>query len=195
VNSEKHAARGGLSQTALEDFIGESLSVRQIGARTGFSTTAVKYWLAKYGLSTQAGVRRADGRRAKRDGRVAAEMHCGEHGLTEFWLEGRGAYRCLACRRERVAKRRRHVKEILVQEAGGACVLCGYDRCVSALHFHHLDPATKSFGLGAQGVTRSLEAMRAEAAKCVLVCANCHAEVGADLTTIEEGADKVVASG
>ena len=34
------------------------------------------------------------------------------------------------------------------------------------------------------GVARSLETARAEAAKCVLVCANCHAEIEAGLATI-----------
>jgi hypothetical protein len=66
---------------------------------------------------------------------------------------------------------------MIVEEAGGACVICGYDRFPGALQFHHLDPATKSFALGLRGVTRSLERVRAEARKCVLLCANCHAEV------------------
>jgi len=48
---------------------------------------------------------------------------------------------------------------------------------VAALHFHHVDPSCKSFHLSMQGVARSLKAARAEMAKCVLLCANCHAEV------------------
>jgi hypothetical protein len=31
-----------------------------------------------------------------------------------------------------------------------------------------------------RGITRSLARLRAEAAKCVLLCANCHAEVEAE---------------
>jgi hypothetical protein len=69
------------------------------------------------------------------------------------------------------------VKEILVAEAGGKCASCGYARHPAALQFHHLDPATKSFGLGVRGITRSIARLREEAAKCVLLCANCHAEV------------------
>jgi hypothetical protein len=64
-------------------------------------------------------------------------------------------------------------------EAGGACVACGYDRCMAALQFHHLRPDEKQFSLGRKGVARSLEKARAEARKCVLLCANCHAEVEA----------------
>lgn len=69
-------------------------------------------------------------------------------------------------------------------EAGGACRQCGYDRSAAALHFHHLDPSTKAFSIAAAGMTRSLERARAESAKCVLLCANCHAEVEAGVTEL-----------
>jgi hypothetical protein len=69
------------------------------------------------------------------------------------------------------------VKLQLIEEAGGRCVLCGYDRCAGALQFHHVDPAEKAFGISGQGVPRALDRARAEATKCVLLCANCHAEV------------------
>jgi hypothetical protein len=72
------------------------------------------------------------------------------------------------------------VKAILVAEAGGGCSRCGYARSVAALHFHHVDPRTKAFSLSFAGVTRSIAAARKEAAKCVLLCANCHAEVEAE---------------
>ncbi|HXG75814.1 MAG TPA: hypothetical protein VNJ53_04530 [Gaiellaceae bacterium] len=76
-----------------------------------------------------------------------------------------------------MTRRRRKVKEILVREAGGCCSLCGYDRYVGALGFHHLDPEVKRFGLSHMGISRSLDRARAEAQKCALLCANCHAEV------------------
>jgi DNA-directed RNA polymerase subunit RPC12/RpoP len=103
-------------------------------------------------------------------------MVCRRHGSTDFWLDNRGIYRCLRCRSEAVARRRR-LKEILVSEAGGRCTICGYDRYVGALQFHHRDSAEKRFGVGERGLTRWLAAVRAEVAKCVLLCANCHAEV------------------
>jgi hypothetical protein len=99
-------------------------------------------------------------------------------------LEGRGYYRCTRCRMERVSRRRRQIKEVLVAEAGGRCVLCGYDRCIGALHFHHVDPAAKSFAIARRGHTRSLARAREEARKCVLVCANCHAEIEAGAATL-----------
>ncbi|MEA2179365.1 MAG: hypothetical protein QOG77_2662 [Solirubrobacteraceae bacterium] len=86
----------------------------------------------------------------------------------------------MRCQSEQVIERRRRLRAQLVAEAGGACVLCGYHRYVGALHFHHVDPSTKRFQLGG-GATRSLERNRREAAKCVLLCSNCHAEVEAGL--------------
>lgn len=103
-------------------------------------------------------------------------------------LEGRGSYRCARCRAERVSEWRRRLKRRLIEEAGGACQLCGYDACAAALQFHHLDRSEKSFAISHQGVARSLERARAEARKCALLCANCHAEVEAGFRSISEAA-------
>ena len=78
---------------------------------------------------------------------------------------------------EAVTTYRRSVKRRLVEEAGGSCRLCGYDRCIAALEFHHIDPSTKRFSLSLKGVARAFETVREEAAKCVLLCSNCHSEV------------------
>jgi hypothetical protein len=115
---------------------------------------------------------------------------CREHGWAEFVRTGaKGRYRCKRCNSEAVAARRRRIKEILVAEAGGGCLLCGFDAYVGALQFHHREPAEKAFSLSRQGVARSLAAARAEARKCVLLCANCHAMVEAGLLFVPPLAD------
>jgi hypothetical protein len=84
------------------------------------------------------------------------------------------------------------VKATLVSEAGGACQLCGYSRWIGALQFHHVDPAEKEFHIALRGVARSLARARAEAQKCVLLCANCHAEVeGGGVTLPVELASRI----
>ncbi len=102
-------------------------------------------------------------------------------------LEGRGYYRCKKCRQQRVIDWRRRAKQLLISEAGGCCRLCGYNRYSGALHFHHLNPEEKEFGLARRGFTRSIEKMRAEAAKCVLLCSNCHAEIEAGIAKLPSG--------
>jgi hypothetical protein len=77
-----------------------------------------------------------------------------------------------------VQANRRKNKERLVQLHGGKCIRCGYSKSLAALVFHHTDN-NKEFGIGAKGHTRSFDKLVAEAAKCELLCANCHAETHA----------------
>jgi hypothetical protein len=56
------------------------------------------------------------------------------------------------------------------------------DRCVVSLTFHHVDPELKSFPMSMH-TTKSLASYREELEKCVLVCANCHGEIEAQLIT------------
>ena len=178
VNRSRHAARGGIPRDVLERLVDEGLSMRKIAERVEMSQSTVRHWLRHYGLRTKPGAR-PTGDRATDPARRTLE--CPRHGNTEFWLEKRGSYRCLRCRSEAVSKRRRRLKAILVADSGGRCELCGYDRCVAALHFHHRDGHTKAFGLAERGYTRSLEIVRREAAKCMLLCSNCHAEMEAGM--------------
>jgi len=64
---------------------------------------------------------------------------------------------------------------------GGKCCKCGYDKCVGALEFHHINPDEKEFGPGHNGHTRSWKRVKKELDKCILVCANCHREIHAEL--------------
>ena len=79
-----------------------------------------------------------------------------------------------------MTRRHQKVRRILREEAGGCCAVCGYERSPINLHFHHVDPATKSFAVNS-ATGKALATLRAEAAKCVLVCANCHGEIEAGL--------------
>ena len=99
-------------------------------------------------------------------------------------IEGRGYYRCKPCRADRVTRRRRKVKAVLVEEAGGRCSLCGYGRYVGALEFHHIDPTEKRLTVSTNGAALAMDIVRAEAAKCLLLCSNCHAEVEGGFTSL-----------
>lgn len=106
---------------------------------------------------------------------------CERHGRTEFAFYSRGPgkgrkWSCKRCVGEAVTRRKQKLKRMLVDEAGGCCAVCGYDRCIVNLTFHHVDPTTKSFAMS-MAVGRSIAAFLEEAKKCVLVCANCHGEI------------------
>lgn len=70
--------------------------------------------------------------------------------------------------------RRRTLKQKLVELAGGKCVICGYNKCLAALDFHHKDPTIKEFTISRN---RSVEETIKESKKCMLVCSNCHCEL------------------
>lgn len=108
--------------------------------------------------------------------------NCKVHGLTPFVYRPQDdRWRCKKCTVEAVQKRRDKIKELAVQYKGGKCELCGYNKCVAALDFHHLDPAEKDFGIGAKGYTRSWSRVKQELDKCIMVCSNCHREIHAGL--------------
>jgi len=181
----KHAPKGGLPRPELEELVsaGETLAV--IADYFGVSIRSVRYWIERHGLPDPRSQRRSELDRAVEEGRRWLFRECQKHGWTLFVVENSGRARCRKCRMERVAAWRRRAKATLVAEAGGSCRLCGYDKCLAALQFHHLDPREKSFALSLCGVTRSIEVLRREAAKCVLLCANCHAEVEAGYTELK----------
>ena len=156
--------------------------MREIGAALDRSIATVRYWLRCWEIP------RRDARRTRVDPATAPRetmRACSRHGRAVYRLDARGTYRCVLCSQEQVAARRRRIKQILVEEAGGCCAACGYDKMPAALHFHHLDPSTKEFGLSSRGLTRSLDRAREEANKCVLLCGNCHAEVEGGVRVLE----------
>lgn len=180
----QHSPRGGIGREALAALTAKGLTLSEIAGRFGVSQTTVRYWIQQYGLTKPVAVRRAAAERALAAGRRTVDGECKKHGPTQFVIENSGRVRCRRCRVEAVSNWRRRAKAKLVAEAGGRCVLCGYDRCVAALQFHHTDPGKKEFALSNAGVPRSIDVLREEASKCMLLCGNCHAEVEAGVATI-----------
>jgi hypothetical protein len=173
--------RGRLEYEELERMVESGASIAQIAQAVDRSKATVRHWLREYGLVTRRARERREGTSGNAGRPDLIVRECSRHGLTKFKLRSEGGYRCLKCRAEAVSRRRRRVKRTLVEEAGGACRVCGYARCIAALEFHHVEPGEKRFALSHRGVARSLAKARTEASKCVLLCANCHAEVEAGM--------------
>jgi hypothetical protein len=114
---------------------------------------------------------------------------CKHHGESEYTKDPSGSWRCKRCRVDAVRKRRNKLKLLAVEYKGGKCKRCGYNKCTRALEFHHLDPNEKDFGITAKGFTRSWEKTKIELDKCIMLCANCHAEEHDGVYPIGKGAD------
>lgn len=69
-------------------------------------------------------------------------------------------------------------KARLIKMKKGCCEFCGYYKNQSALCFHHINPAIKSFPLDIRHCSNnSWDKLVTEAEKCQLLCLNCHAEL------------------
>lgn len=109
---------------------------------------------------------------------------CKKHGNTlfkQYFYDNSIHWKCMKCQSEYVQKRRDHIKLLALAYKGNRCQCCGYNKCVSALEFHHINPEQKDFAIGSRGYTRSWNKVKTELDKCVLVCSNCHREIHSNL--------------
>ena len=96
---------------------------------------------------------------------------CGEEEPKNFWPKMKTT--CRKCHGKDIAKRLADAREFAIEYKGGKCEHCGYNKCRSALEFHHKDPTQKD-PQGLRAIKK--ERLIAEVDKCILLCANCHRE-------------------
>lgn len=76
---------------------------------------------------------------------------------------------------------RKRTKKRIVEAFDGKCCICGYDKCLSSLALHHLDPSEKELAISGWRATPTIWGKIVnEMRKCVLVCHNCHNEIHDD---------------
>lgn len=121
----RFAPRGAPDETLVRELVSTGATLHEMAEQADRSVATIRFWLQKWGLSTIS----RSARVSRAEASPIVERLCQRHGLTPFRLEGRGYYRCMRCRQERVSNWRRKVKRTLMREAGGKCACCGYDRC------------------------------------------------------------------
>lgn len=183
----KYAPRGGLTREQLEPLLDTGLTLREIAAELDRSVSTVRHWLKRLDLAAGIPRRRAKALAALESGHNRFTYTCRHHGEVDFLVFAGGRSRCSKCNSEHVSRRRQRTKATLAAERGGRCALCGYDRYLGALQFHHRDRESKKFAISSGGFTRGLERAREEARKCTLLCANCHAEVEGGFASLGPG--------
>lgn len=81
---------------------------------------------------------------------------------------------------ESVKRCQRRKKQTIVDLFGGECCICGYNKCLSALEFHHLEKNEKEEEPAYIIMRWSFKRSKKELEKCILVCSNCHREIHAE---------------
>jgi|SRR5882724_3983328 len=106
--------------------------------------------------------------------------------LSEFFvkIKSRNIYYsgCKTCLNIKRKLARNLLKQKAVQYKGGKCQICGYDKYVGALTFHHVNPKEKEFQISQ--MDNNFNSIKLELDKCLLACANCHAEIHGNITKI-----------
>lgn len=90
---------------------------------------------------------------------------------------GKKRCECKKCWNEITKNNLKRIKQMMVDDNGGKCSICGYSKCLKALEFHHLDPSQKEISLTSKHVKSYSEKVKRELKKCILLCANCHREL------------------
>lgn len=165
---------------ALQKLCKQGKSHREIAAVLGVSATTVGWWLHAYKLRSVNGTNTRSTKKPKC-------KVCGTTNPKKFYY-GRKS-KCKRCwskshtlafsqpRRERRAM----LKYAAVQAKGGCCQICGYRGNLAALQFHHPNKDEKHEGWhllfrSASASSKHARVLAKELQKCILLCANCHAE-------------------
>lgn len=151
-----------MEKSTLETLIAQGLSSRDMAQKLTTSQTNIRYWLKKYGLDISI----------KKGPEFFCDK-CGENDPTRFY---RVRGRCKNCHNKGQIERFRECKRKAVEYKGGCCQVCGYNKCLAALDFHHQDPKQKD-PHWRQMRNWKFDRLKEELDKCILVCSRCHAEI------------------
>lgn len=78
------------------------------------------------------------------------------------------------------------MKDIILNHFGKyECTSCGYNKCIRAIEFHHMDTTEKEVEVS-QMNSYSKERIVSELEKCLMLCANCHREIHEGLIDKDE---------
>jgi hypothetical protein len=149
----------------IEDLIRENLSIQEIADRTGKTFSQIRYMLKKLNLKTT--------KTTFSERNISHLCSCGESNPAMFY--GHRKTVCKKCHLKVTGQRQIDNKSFAVKYKGGKCEFCGYNKSQAALHFHHIDPINKDKDFE-RSMSWSRQRIIDELDKCLLLCANCHAE-------------------
>ena len=160
-----------MDKMLLENYVNEGFTGREIAIRMNCGQTNVRHWLKKYGLKTI---------RSNKDTKDKICPKCLiKQDISNFYnRRGKtgGSVYCRGCTAIQATSRHKKLKLDCVNYKGGKCEHCNYDKCISALEFHHLDKNKKEFSISHRRSYSFDEDIVKELDKCILLCANCHRE-------------------
>lgn len=172
-----------MDEDYLKECVDKDMSISQIANVNGKSSTSVRYWLTKFKLKTNHKSFKDKGVIDYGDNKYCPRCDSDKE-IGEFYQKrGKigGSNYCKKCSSEQVLERQRKYKKDCISYKGGECEKCGYKKCEGALEFHHLDPSKKDFTIAKAKLKKFDDKIKKELDKCIMVCANCHREIHANI--------------
>jgi hypothetical protein len=167
-----------MEKSAINSLITQGLSLRQISRLLNTSPTNARYWIRKHRLELQ---QRPFGKGYVPQDTLYRCGQCGETDPAKFYGHKRKV--CGPCHNAYNIKQGLDRRLRAVNELGGKCQVCGFDRYSCSLDLHHREAKAKSPNF------RSMRGwswgrILVELQKCVLLCKNCHAATHAGFLQI-----------
>jgi 5-methylcytosine-specific restriction endonuclease McrA len=169
-----------MKKVVLEPLIQQGLSLRVIARTLDTSPSNARYWIRKYGLKLKQKPFGTDYVRPQSSQRCG---HCGETDPTKFY--GRKRTVCGTCHNKYTLQAGQNKRSRAIEQHGGQCQVCGFDKYHCSLDFHHKNPSVKSPSYSSLRGW-SWERILLELEKCILLCKNCHAAVHAGLLQVDK---------
>jgi len=143
----------------LKENYPKNISLSQISKKLGKSIRAIQHKAARINVARP---RFSSDKPSKKQPRQIIDKRYYEKNKNEIYKR----------KRERINSRREELKKLL----GGKCKVCGYNKCLSALEFHH-NSGKKEAHVSRLIMDFSKQKSLKEIEKCILLCANCHREL------------------
>ncbi len=157
-----------MNKDTLIGYINQGLSTWKIAEELNTTQPNIRYWLKKYSLQTLRTTNSINNDRTCLSCNTIKPQE-------QFYKRGKKYMsHCISCFLKNNTTKRQAVKQQCVDYLGGKCSKCGYDKCLAALDFHHLDITQKDKTYVNNRM--SFDKLKPELDKCVLLCANCHRE-------------------
>ena len=174
-----------IDKEKLENLIALNYSTYKIATALKCSQTNVRHWINKFGLKTITTTKYGNKTKKYLIGDEKICPKCNRNLLVckeNFYIKKSGIVHawCKQCNNQITYQKQKQMKIDAVKYKGGKCKICGYDKYVGALDFHHINPDEKDFGIS-ELRSYTWDTIKKELDKCICVCRNCHAEIHAGL--------------
>lgn len=169
-----------MDRELLASLVEQGLSIRKLSLKFNKGQTTIRYWLKKYNLKT-TNKSFKDGynypKRVNKESQYCCECNIQLTPENAYDRKTTNIYHslCKTCHSKNSLNKRLKFKQKCVDYKGGNCIKCNYNKDLTALEFHHINPQEKEFE-PSRMMNKSWETITTELDKCVLLCSNCHKE-------------------